>query len=615
MGFTQLQGGIARRLMVIGIPRHLIEPFARLVTKWVSCSGKEWTIERLKSLKVALIHHKAGQLVLPPWFALNKDGKLSGPFGSLFQWGLKSDRNFKRSIQALMVYTMFTLEKVSIRQTFKFVEAVTNSEKCKLSPSWLRSFGRSITKNFPLYSIDRSEDNSLLLFRGSGAKRLPGFSWQPSTPQNVGAVGQANYFYIQEHKALGRRFSGLYNPVLAGLNEHKSLIFEHPTDVVTPERVYGGNIAFIQEPGAKLRAVASPYLVHQLALLPLGRALYRLVSTLPWDCTHNQSKPFDVVRDHLSKGQTIHSVDLSNATDHFPLSVQVCCLKSIFSKQPDIDLFEVLSQSTWRSPLGNLRWAKGQPLGLYPSFGSFTLTHGFVLWHLNGDRHDNKFFVVGDDVIILDDQLAERYKLCLEEMGCPFSPSKSMTSNRLCEFAGKIITPTDIVSQYKWREVSNDNFLDLCRNLGPLSRRLLSPRQKRVFDIVKHCLPPVGLNYSYSGSSYSEMLRITEETFPVYRNVIESLTGLSSVINTNVFTSEFKNPASLVDWQVALEKLETFDEKVREVLSSILTWVPQPISGYSGVPDAVGNSQLPKSGTTFGKVSQLERLERILCQV
>ena len=609
-----LQGGIAKRLAVIGAPGHLIQPFAELVTKWVSCSGREWTIERLKSLKVDLIREHAGVPAQSSWIRKNQHGRYYGTIGSIFRWASGSERAFQKAVQVLMVYSMFTLEKVSKKQAEKFVSAVCNSEESTLTRAFLRNFGRSVRTCFPLLSIDRRNDNSLLLFRGSPSKRLPGFSWSSSTPQNVGAIAQANYFYLQEHKALGRRFSGLYQPVLAGLKHHLDMIFDHDSDVVTPDRCYGGNIAFIQEPGAKLRSVASPYLVHQMALKPLGDSIYRFVSTLPWDCTHNQSKPFDVVRDHLTKGSEITSIDLSNATDHFPLSVQLCALKSIFSKQPDIDLFEVLSRSTWRSPLGNITWKKGQPLGLYPSFGTFTLTHGLLLWHLNGNQFNNDFYVVGDDVIILNPTLAGRYKEVLQQMGCPWSPSKSVVSNKLCEFAGKIITPTKVIPQLKWREMSNDNFLDLCRMLGPRSRQLLSSRQKRVFDCVKHCLLPLGLNFSYPGSDYLAMLDKTREVFPVLDVDLESLTGLSSVVNTNVFTSEFKNPSQLVEWQVVLDKLETFDEKVREVFLELLGWVPQPISGFSRLPQALGNSELPLSGSTFGRCTTLERLEKLLAK-
>jgi len=517
----------------------------------------------------------------------------------------------------MMVYSMFTLEKVSKKQVEKFVSAVCNSKESTLTRRFLRTFGKSLRISFPLHSIDRSKDNSLLLFRGSPSKRLPGFSWSPSTAQDIGAVAQANYFYLQEHKALARRFSGLYQPVLSGLKHHLDMIFDHDHDVVTPDKCYGGNVAFIQEPGAKLRSVASPYLVHQLALKPLGDAIYHLVSTLPWDCTYDQSKPFDVVREHLSKALEISSIDLSSATDHFPLSVQLTTLKSIFGKQPDIDLFEVLSRSTWRNrEIGNVRWNKGQPLGLYPSFGTFTLTHGLLLWHLNDCRHDNEFFVVGDDVIILKPALADKYMDLLEQMGCPWSPSKSVTSNKLCEFAGKVITKAEVIPQLKWREMSNDNFLDLCRMLGPRSRTLLSSRQKWVFDRVKHCLAPLGLNFSFPGSDYLQMLAITRETFPLSDIDLESLTGLSSVVNKNVFTSEFKDPGKLVELQVVLEKLETFDEKVRAVFLELWGHVPlDSISGYSKVPQAMGNSSLPLSGTTFGRLSTLDRLEELLRQV
>jgi hypothetical protein len=611
MVFHQLQGSIAAHLRIIGVPHHIINPFSELVVKWTSCSGKEWTVSRLKGLKTDLIRRRAGLSTQTPWIAKSRGGEFKGAIGSLFRWAMQSQTTFNKAVQAFMVYSIFTHTRVSKSQIEKFVDAVTSVET-DMPDSFYKQFGACIRKNFPLCQIDRSDDNSLLLFRGSGKKRKPGFSWEPSSPQDHGVVAQANYFYIQEHKALGRAYAGLYNPVLAGLDVHREMIFDHPTDVVIPERVYGGNIAFIQEPGLKLRSVASPYLVHQLALRPLGGALYRLLKSLPWDCTFDQSKPFDVIKVHLSQGKPAFSFDLSNATDYFPLSIQLCALRSLMGKQPDIDLFEVLSRSTWRSPLGNIRWSKGQPLGLYPSFATFGLTHGLLLYYLNGSTFNEDFFVVGDDVVILSPLLAERYQRMLEQMGCPWSSHKSISSSNLAEFAGKLILPSGVVPQMKWRELSDDNFLDICRLLGPKSRSLLTPRQRKVFDLVKNLLAPLGLNFSSPGSNFQLMLERTMETFPEKDHVISSLMGLTSVVNRNVYTSEFKNPAQLVNWQVVLGKLEAFDEKVKLVLSKILGWDANPIGGFSGVPSAVGVSQLPTASAPISRVSSLERYEALL---
>lgn len=55
-----LLSGLTLRLLVVGVPKHTINPFAGLMVRWVTCSGEEWTVRRLKSLKMLLIHLRSG---------------------------------------------------------------------------------------------------------------------------------------------------------------------------------------------------------------------------------------------------------------------------------------------------------------------------------------------------------------------------------------------------------------------------------------------------------------------------------------------------------------------------------------------------------------------------
>lgn len=84
------QEGLRRRLQVIGIPSYTIDGLVNLMVKWEQCSGVEWTIKRLKGLKVDLIRQ---QSQLPPlqWIRKNRKGQLAGIIGSLFRWAELSD--------------------------------------------------------------------------------------------------------------------------------------------------------------------------------------------------------------------------------------------------------------------------------------------------------------------------------------------------------------------------------------------------------------------------------------------------------------------------------------------------------------------------------------------
>jgi len=631
----KLMEGITHRLAVIGIPTDVIRPISRMITKWMECSGKDWTIKRLKSLKVDFIRMQDG---LPMITRIRKDssGLPIGYLGRLFRYGLKNENNFGKVIQTLMSYSLFTHESLTPEQAQKFVKAVRSDKPVGLSSAFLADLARSVRKHFHKRKVDRDQqDNNLLTYRGSPNKRKPliphataasGFKF-PLRGQDQDVLGNSLYFTVPAHKPLYFKYKDLYAPVLYGMGAFVDAhLRENINMSYDRDFVEGGEIHFLQHPGGKLRSIASPHLVHQLALKPFGKAVYKVVQSLPWDCTFDQFKPQATLQQHLSEGKQIHSVDLSSATDYFPLEIQITVLRAIFGNISEISLFEDISRSYWRSPLGVIQWTRGQPLGLYPSFAAFTLSHGVLLWYLNDRKHENKFFVLGDDVVILDDDLFRRYIQVLDQMSCPYSQDKSVSSAKLCEFAGKIFTGTKVIPQLKWTEISNDNFLDICRQLGPRSRSLLSRRQRVLFDLVAECTLPVGLNFNPNGKPLWVREEITKRLLESRETEVGSLMGLSSVIYHNLYgESTLSQDLRVPTLENVLDLVMTFDKKVWSVLLRLLPnslWISQWIAsrdpwGLKGVPGSIEDLReetrsLPTDVLLPTRETTLDRLERML---
>jgi len=244
------------------------------------------------------------------------------------------------------------------------------------------------------------------------------------------------------------------------------------------------------------------------------------------------------------------------------------------------------------------------------------------LWYLNGCKYDENnpsFFVLGDDVVILDNQLHQKYLEILESWGCPWSPEKTISSDCICEFAGKVITREGSTSQYKWREMSDDNFVDICRQMGPRSRALLSSDQKKVFDLIKHCSLPLGLNFSYLGSNLEKMEQESDRVFGrKAMTVLDSLVDRHSIIHKNLYGSEGSRivPAeALIREDVVAEQERTFDEKVRKVLRRVLSWLISPnqsVRLVSGVPGALGLTDLPLGSLPPSRETTLDRYMRFI---
>jgi hypothetical protein len=100
----------------------------------------------------------------------------------------------------------------------------------------------------------------------------------------------------------------------------------------------------------------------------------------------------------------------------------------------------------------------------------------------------------------------------LDVLGCPFNPSKSLISDQMAEFAGKLITPARIVSAFKWRDVSSNNFMDLMRTFGQRFKPMLRRRETTVYNRLGRLLPPHGCNHSDgTGVPLEKVVSITDE--------------------------------------------------------------------------------------------------------
>lgn len=473
---------LLKRASIIGVPNELSVPVVMLFVTWAENSGLEWSISRFKSVKVDFIRSFGGLPLTTPWIA-KKDNYFRGPLGGLQRWALRSEKNFKLAIQLLQVYTFFYSDDVTETQSRKFIDAVQSDGKTNFLNTYSSILRESVRRVFPR-QFSHGNPSPLILRPLSPSRNEPHANGT-SCPEGELTLECAKSFL--DDTDFGRyvvsKYPEIFAHVLPGMAcAIGSEVFEYP---VYTNSV--GKIGLIQEPGFKLRAVANPGRVYQQALGPLGDSLYDILKTLPWDCTHNQSLPFETIQRHLASGLTAHAVDLSNATDMFPFSLQYDMLTQMYHRHDLIELFYDLSRAPWRCDLVPdqvIQWKTGQPLGLYPSFAAFALCHGLVLYGLNGFDHNNKFFVLGDDVVILDEGLHSRYKSFLSLCGIPFSDSKTLSSDVLTEFGGKVITPNLVIPQLKWRFVSDDSFIDIAKLVGYQAIRLMRPRQRKVFEAI-----------------------------------------------------------------------------------------------------------------------------------
>lgn len=565
------------RLRSLGLPAQQTDELISLFQKWTERSGKEWTVSRFKDLKQELLSRRAGGDFRAPWIARNrKDGLPKGTLHYIFKRGLSNDRQFKKMVNVLMVYSTLTLPKMSKKQERKFFGSMMSKDQtgCESKFRWVPRL-----KTVKLAS-ECSEATTLDVYLPS-AKSFVEFCTSPmkSAPSLLGrsirqddSFGQLVFFLNSTCcQEILRECPNVFLDVLpwkyvsmyrdsAWMNRY------HLYDAWTPRSLPEcensvGKIGLPQEAGCKLRGVAVVNAVLQAALQPLKSMILRdLELNFPTDCTHNQLAGAMKIQSWLQEGKTCYSVDLSDATNMFPFSIQEHVLRDRYCNGPHSPLieeyvkcFRMVSKSPYYlvkdvgqhdEVVSSVSFTRGQPLGAGPSFATFALSHNvFLLGICKSVGVDPKetFRILGDDIVISDERVHAIYRSSLRNLGCPVSESKCLTSKEVAEFAGFVIMKDQLFHPYKWKCPTWDNFVSLCKEYGPSSRQLVWGAKRHVLDFLAPIPEELGgFGWNPKGLSLEERLNSvgvqsyigieSEKTHTCYR----TLTSLVEALDTAV---------------------------------------------------------------------------------
>lgn len=299
-----------------------------------------------------------------------------------------------------------------------------------------------------------------------------------------------------------------------------------------------GHLSVIQQESLKARFVANTHRVTNYYLGPLADEWYDCLSRVPTDCTFEQSSGVQYVQGELRSGHLMAGSDLSSATDLLDVSECMDLVQSLYfpdecsrnlkvTEYPkanhryhllvnaSTEHFIQVAKGNWyaREKLlaagdsvedSIVHWRSGQPLGSIPSFAMLGLTNNalgiaaavrylkqlgnsgvtvskeFAAEMLTGFR------VQGDD-IILRAEISPFYNELVEAFGGEINLTKTITSSKLAEFAGRVITPSQrALKRIKSKEINDFQFLEVVDSLGPQSVSLLRPMQRDAWRMFKY---------------------------------------------------------------------------------------------------------------------------------
>jgi len=171
----------------------------------------------------------------------------------------------------------------------------------------------------------------------------------------------------------------------------------------------------------------------QSVLYPIHLGLFQGLKRIPSDRTFVQADGLDLG----PPSGSYHSLDLSSATDRFPMQLQKEVMIHLIGEEKAEAWARILTKWPYIYQGKSVFYKTGQPMGAYSSWSAFTLTHHLVVYvaaRLAKARLDC-YVLLGDDIVIADDSVAENYRMLLRSLDVPLSEAKTHTSKDVYEFA------------------------------------------------------------------------------------------------------------------------------------------------------------------------------------
>nr|QIS88049.1 MAG: RNA-dependent RNA polymerase [de Nodal virus] len=522
---------LQKKIAYSALPRHQARAWCSWHQHAMSHKGAEWLAQRDKALwQVANIHRtgdmlapvKAIQVMQSERIAHNRSGYPLGVEGAIVRMYAEAQRPsaVRRLAAVLRGYTSIRLKRASKAQVEKASKSINSPPAFSqrlLETVFCHPVKRPDNVESLLSYLARVSDLgdevrvvSLLprLRRGNhpwydesylDTLRLPAIIDLSGTSMYPGSIACPRS--IKE-----KPFGSLLSSLLTAGRVPTSLLDCYPTVASSYDR-YGhktklkrfplqeaaaqfqldqghhflGKIVLLQEGGAKGRVICSPNAWIQMYMYPLHqliscciRDLEATGHSLGISCMFDQIKGAEYASMRIQQGGYVSAVDLSSATDRFPLAFQQGVLMDMGLERFALALTDLTGPY---KGLDGQPWyyRTGQPMGLYGSFPLFHLSHWSLLEGLASTLFrglvgsEPLYAILGDDVLIFDKALEQLYMAALSEWGVPVSTHKCYSGDNT-EFAGFMISRKgDYVSTfrpYKHPAGNTAAALPLCHAIG-----------------------------------------------------------------------------------------------------------------------------------------------------
>lgn len=320
----------------------------------------------------------------------------------------------------------------------------------------------------------------------------------------------------------------------------------------------------------KLRVFAILDYWSQTSLQRLHKEINAILKKIPADCTFDQGSRLG----RLKPNGMFHSLDLSNATDRFPIALQVKILSRLTSEEIAQAWKQIMVGLPFDYKGNKYTYAVGQPMGAYSSWPLFALSHHCCVQHaakMGGLKLPySNYLLLGDDIVLADDIVAKNYRTILAQLDVPISDAKSHVSKTTYEFAKRWIhngyeitgLPLSGILNYQGPATALSWFSTIQRNWSDSNMTL---SRSEITQLLRHVLRhkldhkiwletkrlweammlPIGKirqesNFLRNWTTYSHLLRAYLGCNVTYEHVLLALDQLVPTIKIKVSTEAIK---------------------------------------------------------------------------
>jgi hypothetical protein len=325
----------------------------------------------------------------------------------------------------------------------------------------MSSFSKSLVKRLPR---KEKEGNKL---------KFP--SWQAyhlavkSSPSGVQALVNCLQDLVSIPESLINSIS-----VLGGeeLSSNMTLLRRHALELskvldqpISSQKSSYRRITAVPDKEGKTRLIAAGDYFSQTCLKSIHTYFNKVLRSIPQDQTFNQSKGLAELP--FNSKTTYYSYDLTAFTDRFPMRILVGLLADNFGESKALAWYDIMCgyKFDYRDPKGklnNLRYEVGNPMGMYSSWSISTLCHHFIIYcccqELGKSWYKAKYKMLGDDIIIFDDNLALKYQELINLIGVDIQLQKSHIGSSLFEFAKRTFTPYGEISPFPLSAILSESY-------------------------------------------------------------------------------------------------------------------------------------------------------------